>query len=748
MKKKMAVALLAVALALMSVNPSAYAMALQTDLAAEQGANEKLTEASESSPVEETPAGQTAEKTEGEPTAPEESAKESTEAEEKAEGMPEDKPAGGEAEKGSPEAPAESTGEMTDETANTTEEPEGGSAGEAQALPDENGEAVAEKEQSLMDMDLNAPNGGSGDLEGDALPFYGDTTKQTLRVTGTADYQKAFEFLEILNTKREDEGVGRVEMDRELLEAAMERAAECALKYGSERPNGNAGIPISNKVKGEDIAIGYDSAQKVMNAWMVHQGGEKGNKLMERASWRSVGIGCFYNNGKYSWAQCFGEVSAQTGDLPSNETRTYAIKAVSDKVKLKLSETKKSMKAGETAQIEVEATPGNGNYLTMVDAESYYWVSSNASVATVSSDGLITAQGAGKARITGRNITDDKATLTCEVTVGGGGESGGLDDVPAIGFWVTPVEPQNFTGKAIKPRVEVYYNGVLLEGKNYKISYRNNIDASESSAAVIATGKGRIKGGFARSFVILPKDISAEDVTVAGLSARFDGNVRQPAPALSYGGKALKKGRDYTVASGDCCAPGSYDFSIQGTGNYTGSRALTYTITGDRPVSKMTVAKIPAQTYQGSEISLNPVVKDGKRVLSKGVDYDISYQDNVKAGTARLILTGIPSGGYTGEKKVSFKIKPRSVKSSEVSIELEASYSLTPGGCKPEPVITFQGERLVKGVNYTLSYRNNKKPNAGTNRKSAPTVVIKGKGNFGGSCERTFAITVGGFMQN
>ncbi len=55
-------------------------------------------------------------------------------------------------------------------------------------------------------------------------------------------------------------------------------------------------------------------------------------------------------------------------------------------------------------------------------------------------------------------------------------------------------------------------------------------------------------------------------------------------------------------------------------------------------------------------------------------------------------------------------------------------------GAKPEVTVSFDGNILSEGTDYTLSYANNKKAGAGT-------VTVKGKGNYSGSLKQTFTIS-------
>ena len=59
-------------------------------------------------------------------------------------------------------------------------------------------------------------------------------------------------------------------------------------------------------------------------------------------------------------------------------------------------------------------------------------------------------------------------------------------------------------------------------------------------------------------------------------------------------------------------------------------------------------------TYDGTEKKPSVEIKDGSNVLIKGVDYIISYTDNVKAGIAKVNITGI--GKYTDTISKTFVI--------------------------------------------------------------------------------------------
>ena len=63
---------------------------------------------------------------------------------------------------------------------------------------------------------------------------------------------------------------------------------------------------------------------------------------------------------------------------------------------------------------------------------------------------------------------------------------------------------------------------------------------------------------------------------------------------------------------------------------------------------------ISDESYTGSAIEPDVLVRFNGKTLVKGVDYDLSYSDNVKVGTARVVVTG--RGNFSGEREMTFNI--------------------------------------------------------------------------------------------
>ena len=129
--------------------------------------------------------------------------------------------------------------------------------------------------------------------------------------------------------------------------------------------------------------------------------------------------------------------------------------------------------------------------------------------------------------------------------------------------------------------------------------------------------------------------------------------------------------------------------------------------------------------------------KGNQKELVEGRDYTIRYGSNVNKGSGTVTISGI--GAYSGTLTKKFAIQARNIKETELK-DNHVKAEFAKGGAKPTNVIlSYEGKNLINGIDYTLSYKNNKSaPGYGSSK--VPAIVIKGKGNFKGTITKTFDI--------
>lgn len=106
-------------------------------------------------------------------------------------------------------------------------------------------------------------------------------------------------------------------------------------------------------------------------------------------------------------------------------------------------------------------------------------------------------------------------------------------------------------------------------------------------------------------------------------------------------------------------------------------------------------------------------LSDGATTLTRDLSYRVSYENNIHAGTAKVIVTGI--GIYEGTVEKEFTIKPKSFFGGDLKIEIvgnsdeNPSYEYTGAEICPEIIVKDEDQEIPKSQ-YTVSYQNNKNP--------------------------------------
>ena len=339
---------------------------------------------------------------------------------------------------------------------------------------------------------------------------------------------------------------------------------------------------------------------------------------------------------------------------------------------------------------------------------------------------------------------------TGHVAIQGIGNYTGTRQVP---FFILPIEmegafqiadiPQQvYNSKEITPDVTVTLSGteiVLEEGKDYEVSYTDNIEAG--TATVIVTGTGNIAGTARAHFTIGKKPINTDDgiasdmllgdiedqiYTGGGITPDVDLKFRNQEQEID---KQLALNKDYQLTYSSNVAVGTATVTITGVGNYQGSIESEFRILG--PMKLADVAKIPVQQYTGNAVLPKPEITFAGKKLKENSDYTLEYANNVERGTATITITG--QGWYTGTKKVTFDIA-REFSNQTVIKGVASAYAYTGKAIKPIIRVEDNGTVLTKGVHYKVSYSKN--INAGT-----ATVTITGINQYSGTKETTFKIT-------
>lgn len=231
------------------------------------------------------------------------------------------------------------------------------------------------------------------------------------------------------------------------------------------------------------------------------------------------------------------------------------------------------------------------------------------------------------------------------------------------------------------------------------------------------------------TFTVEPREIEAKDVAF-DKELTYTGNELTQTVTVTVNGKTLTVGTDYTVSDLTGTEPGSYPVTVTGTGNYTGTVTKSFEIAkADISSAEITYDAGP-YGYTGKEWKPEVTVSFNSATLTAGNDYTVSYENNINAGTAKIIITGI-GDHFTGLTEKTFTINSAEISGCTFAPIADVTYNTK--AHTPEVTVAISGRTLEADKDYTVSYDSN--VNAGT-----ATVTVTGKGNFTGSANTTFTI--------
>lgn len=362
------------------------------------------------------------------------------------------------------------------------------------------------------------------------------------------------------------------------------------------------------------------------------------------------------------------------------------------------------------------------------------------------------------------------------------------------------------------PGIPKGYSGVFemvvtakgnYKGEIRKTVYVTNADKLIKNAAV-TVGKNQKNRSYdeGRAVRLTPGYYDSKSRKYYAVNAQGEWENSAPAAngndlfTVKKGNTYLLFGRDYTITYVNNKAVGTATMTVNGIGEYKGSKSVTFKITGaafkantidvntydqNSPNENDFRANMP---YTGYAVTQNKVTLTTKKTTANpeaktlvyGRHYTITYKNNIKKGTATMTFTAKPESGYSGKFNKTFKISAvpladsKSVKVEAVSAEngqyslsdavkdnkgvptygLNGTVTYTREGAKPSrhiclSLVDGKGQKtgvvLKEGTDYTVKYANNTVLASSNQPAKIPTMTFTGKGNYTGSLKVTFSIS-------
>jgi len=230
-------------------------------------------------------------------------------------------------------------------------------------------------------------------------------------------------------------------------------------------------------------------------------------------------------------------------------------------------------------------------------------------------------------------------------------------------------EDKVYTGAAITDAAAITYGENWLgTEKPTAITCTDNTNVGTATAKITVEGKE-----LSTTFAINPKALDTDIAKLSAASGTYTGEAHAPEVTLSYNGKTLIMGTDYTLSAwqGDMTTPGEHFITATGMSNFSETQQLTYTIE-KAELTGVSVTQKGTLTYTGEdltpEVTANATAKGGQTV---SFTYSIA-----EGGT----YGDIPVLAEAGQHTVYFKA------SALNHNDVTGSFTVTIG--KAEPTVT------------------------------------------------------------
>lgn len=270
----------------------------------------------------------------------------------------------------------------------------------------------------------------------------------------------------------------------------------------------------------------------------------------------------------------------------------------------------------------------------------------------------VTDAGTYRLVVTGTNGYDGICTKRLYVTAD--------KSVKAMSSASVKINKMSYAGEPITSGViqSVKGNGhILTEGKDYTVSYANNVEIGTAQVTLTAMEGSGLLGTKTVNFQIIGNKLSKAKIN--GLSNIIyhpdTGMVQDMSKVtLTYDTKTLKEDIDFTVAYTNNTQAGTAKITFTGKGLYSGTLTKSFKITKALLSENMLddVSKSIKIVYTGKAVKPDITIKNGNITLVKDTDYTLAYSNNVKMSTdakpAQITVKG--KGNYTGSFKINFMI--------------------------------------------------------------------------------------------
>lgn len=189
----------------------------------------------------------------------------------------------------------------------------------------------------------------------------------------------------------------------------------------------------------------------------------------------------------------------------------------------------------------------------------------------------------------------------------------------------------------------VSYTGTLRKDGTSYSGEAKPTEAGTYKVTVTCETATHIYSATSADFTIAPKSITGATVTLGDPLTYSGSEQTQNVSEVKLGDTTLGTA-DYTLSDNTVTKAGSYNLTVTGTGNYTGSVQQAFTVAKKSITPDVEVTG--GNTYTGSAITPTVTVKVDTIELATS-DYALEYSNNTDAGEATVTVKATANGNYS-----------------------------------------------------------------------------------------------------
>lgn len=304
----------------------------------------------------------------------------------------------------------------------------------------------------------------------------------TVSIQGEEFFDDAFSIYNMINRERASKNLGRLVMDRELINYAMLRCKELSIKYSHQRPNGESCYGSFPRAYGESIFTGSSSTDYVIEQCLQDSSSRKD---IFNGKYKSLGVGTVEVDGSRYWVLIYDYdkfddkvVNRANYNFESNDNGIVSFKKGYVDAKIRFGNTSLCKDNSTRATVSFF----NGITYTHVDPSSVTFDSSNKKVCVINKLGKILGLSQGKSTISVTLNGDSYPFLEQDFYV-----NGEVEDVTLSRSSYTYYRTNKSGSLKLSARVTPYNAG------NTRVTWKssnNRVATVDSNGRVTMKGKG------------------------------------------------------------------------------------------------------------------------------------------------------------------------------------------------------------------------------------------------------------------